>query len=199
MKRLLPAALLALSPGLAGAASEVYGGIGGGFSLLDVSDAPLLIENVAIVAQEFSGSDFSARAFAGFRYGRFIGIEAGYIDFGTINDDVPALTPQGETRTPVGAKVDGWEAYLVGHYPLNQDLTVLGRIGFAGWDYEQEIAGGEFSFKDDGTDLAYGLGMRYRATPRVGLRLDLSYYDVDFADDLWTVTASVTYGWTFDR
>lgn len=199
MKRLLPAVLLAFCPGFAGAASELYGGVGGGFSLLDVKDPPLLIEDTAIVLQEFSGSDFTARAFAGFRYGRFVGIEAGYVDFGTVNDDVGALTQFGETRTTVGAKVDAWEAFLVGHYPLNQDLTLLGRLGFAGWDYEQELAGGEFDFKDDGTDLAYGLGVRYRAGPRVGLRLDLTYYDADFADDLWSVTASLTYGWTFDR
>lgn len=210
MNRFLLASLLLLAQGPSFAAGEVYGGVGGGFSFLEI-DGGVAESDGLLVRQDISGSDFSARAYLGIRYGRFLGLEIGYTDFGTVNDDVP-YGASGFLLGRVNASVDttAVDAFIVGYYPLSQDLSLLARIGVVRWDLDYELSGSasvppffvdfpSLKNSDDGTDLAYGLGAEYRATPRVKLRVDLQYYDLDITDDLWTLTASLKYGIPFGR
>lgn len=180
---LLP--LLALSIATAQAESEVYGGAGIGYSTFK-------LDNV-----DFEDSTLATRAFAGFRYGRYVALEAGYIDFGTAKDQV--VLQFGQPSTTGKIKTDGYDLTLVGRYPFNDELVAFGRIGMLRWDSRKEVEGLPIVGRDDGNDLIWGLGVDFRGTQRIHLRIEAEFVDIEFARSWWLLTTSVMYGFPIGR
>lgn len=179
---LLPV-LLVTAPA-ARADSELYGGIGIGYSTFSVD------------AIDFEGSALATRQFIGFRYGDYVGLEAGYINFGTVNDriiDVP-----GQVTLNQGIETWGYNLSLIGTYPLNEELYAFGKLGAIRWDSEVELQGFPRLLKDDGDGLIGGIGLDYRGTGRFRLRIEGELVDIDFADTWWVATISVIYGIPID-
>lgn len=160
------------------AETDVYAGIGIGYSTFELTDS------------SFEGSDFATRQFVGFNWGDYLGIEGGYINFGTVNDQVP-----GPSGGPINQGVETWgyNLSLVGRYPLNDELDAIAKAGMIRWDSESTLETFPQPTKTDGDDILWGVGLEFRGTGRVHIRVEGEFVDIDFADSWWVLTTSLLY------
>lgn len=177
----VPAGLLAavlMLPGAAEAETEFYGGLGLGYS------------SYKLDSTGFDGSDFGIRQFVGFNWGDYLGVETGYIDFGTAKDNV------GSVFFPVNQTIESWgyDLSLFGRYPLDEELDVFAKVGILRWDARTNFDNSPFSEKEDGDDLLVGVGVDFRGTGRVHVRMQGEIIEADFADSWWMLSASLVYG-----
>lgn len=177
--------LLALVPPPSLAETELYGGLGIGYSTFEVD------------SRDFEGSDFTTRQFLGFTWGDHVGVEAGYIDFGTVDDRVA----QGPGQPALTESIDTWGYNLsvVGRYPVNDELHAFAKLGMLRWDSESRLETFPLATKEDGDDLIWGVGLDFRGSGRVHVRVEGEFVDIAFANSWWVVTSSVMYSFPFGR
>ncbi len=126
------------------------------------------------------GIDDSTTAFrldTGYRFSDWFGIDAAYVNMGTLEADVTILPG---TSSSFEASADGFELGLVGRIPLGDKLAVIGRIGNYWWSGDVSIDGLETS--ESGNDVAYGIGGEFTFTPSFGLTVDWRRYSLDDTD-----------------
>jgi OOP family OmpA-OmpF porin len=97
--------------------------------------------------------DDAWKAFGGYQFNRYFGLEAGYIDLGKVT--TPAATLDSKA----------WQASAVGSLPLTEQFALTGKLGVAQAETETSGFG-----TDHNTDPTYGLGLRYNFTRQFGLR-----------------------------
>lgn len=178
---LMVAALL--SPA-AQAENELYAGVGVGYSTYSINDI------------DFEGANFASRQFVGYTYGDYVGVEAGYINFGTVNDTV--LVAPGEALND-GIKTWGYNLSLVGRYPLNDQLHAIAKLGMVRWDSKATLEGSSLPVKTDGDDLIWGAGLDFRGSNRFHFRVEGEFVNIEFADSWWVLTTSVMYSFPLGR
>jgi OOP family OmpA-OmpF porin len=82
-----------------------------------------------------------------------------------------------------GVELTAWELVVVGLYPVGNNLSIMGKLGFAMWDVDAGFFGSR-----DGTDLTFGLGVQYDLNPKLGIRGQWQRYDIDDNDaDLFSI------------
>jgi hypothetical protein len=166
------------------AETEVYGGIGVGYSTFQ-ADATFQGDPI-----NFEGEDVAVRQFVGLTYGDYAGVEIGYVDFGTVNDRV-VVQPGVSANDAI--KTWGYELALVGRYPLNQELGAFGRVGMIRWDSEETLETYPLPSKQDGDDLIWGIGLDFRGSGRFSMRVQADFVDIAFGNSWWVLTASAYY------
>jgi hypothetical protein len=171
-------AALALLPPAVRAENEFYAGIGIGYSTFELE------------ASNFEGADFATRQFIGFNWGDYLGIEGGYINFGTVNDDVPG---PGVGTINQGVETWGYNLSLAARYPLNDELDALAKAGMIRWDSELTRETFPVPTKVDGDDILWGIGLEFRGTGRLHVRVEGEFVNIDFADSWWVLTTSLLY------
>jgi OOP family OmpA-OmpF porin len=62
----------------------------------------------------------------------------------------------------------------VGLWPLGQNFSLVGKLGFANWEVDAGSRGSQ-----DGTDLTWGLGVQWDFTRNLGLRAMYQRYETD--------------------
>lgn len=115
--------------------------------------------------------------------GFYIGAEVGQADVGSTEDtafkliggyqfhrNIAAEIGYGMLVDKGGAEVNALELVAVGIFPVMNQLSVIGKLGFANVDFEP---GG------DSTDLTYGVGAQYDITRNLGARAQWQRYDSD--------------------
>ena len=134
----------------------------------------------------FKGNDFAWAVWGGYMFSDNFGVEAGWADWGKPDD-----TLQG-----INAEIDasGYQVVLLGVLPLNDNVDLLGKAGFAVWDSEYFIESVSIG-KDDGTDLALGIGARWNTESGIGIRAELEWYDIPDTDRAWLIMAGLQ--WNF--
>ena len=186
MTRLLLALLiLTMVPPTLRAESEIYGGAGIGYSTFSVDPAG------------FEDSGLATRQFLGLRYGKFAAVEVGYLNFGTASDLV--ADPPGSAPINERIKTWGYDLSLVGRYPLNEELAAFGKLGVIRWDSEATLEPVALPNKTSGDDLIYGVGLDFRGSGRVRIRVEAELVDIAFANSWWVLTTSIMYGIPFAR
>lgn len=132
--------------------------------------------------EDFSGLrlDTDANAYrivGGFQFGNYLGIEAGYQNFGDFSEtlDIGGFS----TRTKVAA--DGWTLGGTLGLPLNEQFSLYGRAGVFFWDADVEIDGFSIDVPDDENPY-YGGGAKVDITPRLSLVGDWTRYELDTVD-----------------
>jgi len=101
-----------------------------------------------------------------------VGLELAYIDFGAGQDNLGPATTNYDATALTGFGTVGVDFGLFGFF---------GKLGYASWDLKASQAGlGSASL--DGTDLAYGLGMRLNFSS-LEVRAEYEQFDIDDADD----------------
>ncbi len=202
MTRLFPALLvlpfllfLSLLPQTLRAESEVYGGFGIGYSTFSIDDIDF--GDVSFANPDFEASSFATRLFLGLRYGDYVGLEAGYIDFGTVKDRIGFLQEQPSINYEVESS--GYNLSLVGRYPLNDELAAFGKLGMIRWESEATLESFPLSAREDGTDLITGLGLDFRGSDRFHVRVEAEFVFIEFASSWWVLTTSLVYGIPFAR
>jgi hypothetical protein len=97
-----------------------------------------------------------------------IAIEAAYNDFGSQEDN----------NALVDLAAEGLSAYVVGGVDFGL-FGIFGKLGMVSWD--ADLDGPGLSASEDGTDAAYGLGMRLTFSS-VEARLEYELFDFDGVD-----------------
>jgi OOP family OmpA-OmpF porin len=133
---------------------------------------------------KFDEEDFAWKVFGGYQFGGWLGVEAGYVDFGSID------TRFGSQRYEVDTY--GVDAFAVVGLPIGP-IRIFGKAGGIYWDGDVELNGQKIPDNDDdGLDLAAGLGLEVNILS-VAVRGEIEYFDINDDIIMWTVGAS----WTF--
>ena len=159
---LLLAGLVLSGPARADDATGFY--LGGSFGQSDFKDACEGLNNC-------DDSDTAWKAFAGYSFNQYFGVEGGYIDFGEASVNDVSLTASAEAW--------GITAHAVGSIPIWQGLSLIGRLGAVFWDSEVSgtIGGIPAEASDDGISLAAGVGVQWMFGRNFGLRAEYELFD----------------------
>ena len=81
-------------------------------------------------------------------------------------------------------ELSGVSVSALGAVPIGERFSIFGKIGLFMWDAEaRDTTGGlPFSASDEGTDLAFGVGLGYHFTPHLGVRAEWEMLTTDDAD-----------------
>jgi len=137
----LVAALAASSGTLAQSGSGAYAGI----SIGDAAD-------FGTVVKLYGGAPLDPR----------FGWEVQYTDFGSVNEQTPFGTAKASASALGGS--------LVGHLPLQTNLSGFGKIGVHFVNAKASLAG--VSASDTSTELGFGVGLLWQVAPQWGLRAE---------------------------
>jgi OOP family OmpA-OmpF porin len=175
--RSLQLSVLVLAVSVAGpAAAGSYIGAGAGQASLDACD-----DLKALGATRCDDEDTGFKIFGGIELNENIAFEGSYLDYGevTASDEEDSLSGD---LTAVTFSV-------VGMIPLNEQFSILAKLGFAFWDAEVSVSG-QGSIDENDTDLFLGLGAGFDFTETLGIRGEWERIDVDGDDaDLLSISA----------
>jgi OOP family OmpA-OmpF porin len=216
-KKALPLAIgLALggAGGPAGAAAGWYVGVGGGVTRADdfdeatrgVFEAELVEAGLDTTLGSLDADDdVGVRVFGGFRFNDFFALEGYYVDLGDFEVSVtgPAVVEGGEggevnMRGDIGFEAQGFGIFGVLTYPVGAGFSLLGKAGGMRWDADVPTtinAAGEVTSAttgDDGTDFAWGGGLRYQLTEQ--LAVDVQYEVYTTIEDVELLSGNVIWG-----
>ncbi len=120
-------------------------------------------------------TDTSFKIFGGYTFSPNVSGEIGYLDIG--KGKISTGGP-----TPITANLSGNALYIdaVGNYPLANNFSLLGRIGFA--NAKAKATAGLNSASDSVTKLHIGVGASYDISPILSLRGEWEQVS-DFADN----------------
>jgi OOP family OmpA-OmpF porin len=118
----------------------------------------------------YDDEDTAFSVFGGYEFNPYIGVEAGYVDFGKVQAD-----------KRMGPELEGDTAYLtaVGTLPITDSFSAYAKAGFHSWNLDSDLVSNS---DDSGTDPTYGLGVQYRFTDRLALRGEYSRFEAEDAD-----------------
>jgi hypothetical protein len=155
--------------------------IGGGAYYSDMNDwDDLDLENIEIEDITFGGSSFSYNVQVGYRFNKWLSLDASYTDLGDYEADVESNGFRQEFD------VDAFTFGGMVSVPL-WILDLYGRAGVADWKFDGPLV------DRDGTDAYYGLGLAFN----IGGSLDLygEWLQYDFATRINNFGLGVR--WTF--
>ena len=112
--------------------------------------------------------DTAWKAFGGYQLNRNFAVEFGYTNLGEVSASGGGVN--------ISVESTAWELVGVGSFPLANQFSVYGKLGFfrAEAEVSSNIAGGSGSKTT--TDLTYGLGVRYDFSRNLGLRAEWQRY-----------------------
>ncbi len=168
-KAILATALFMASTATWAADNGIYLGASLGQANVDIDQGPLQVD----------GDDTGFKLIAGIRPLDWFGIEASYVNFGEVEDGILA------------AESDGISAFGVFFAPVGP-IDVFAKAGFISFDTTVELDGRGDIFREDGTDLAYGVGLQFRLLS-LSVRAEYEKFDIDDVKDANMLSIGVTY------
>lgn len=163
---------------------------------------------------EIDGDDIGFKLFGGYMFTENFGIEAGYVDFGSHDDDFSftetGFLPEGgsfevDVDGEVEIEASGFTLAGVGVLPVGP-VELFAKVGLIVWDADVSASatanfgeGGTERFSEsdglDGEDLMYGVGASW-AFGDLAVRAEYENYDIDDVDstELWSI--GLTYRFT---
>jgi len=132
----------------------------------------------------FDASDTTYKAFVGFHFLKFLGLEASYVDFGSLED----------TSAGIDLSVDStaYDLFLLGVLPLGSHFELFAKAGLFMWDRNADASGAVTGTDtDSGTDPVYGAGMSIIFGKHIGLRLEYERYGMSDVDKLEQESAGI--------
>ena len=129
--------------------------------------------------EDFSGFNIDTDANAyrivgGFQFGDYLGLEAGYHNFGDFAETVDL----GGFTSLTEVTADGWTLGGTLGLPLNEQFSLYGRAGVFFWDADVEVDGFSINVPEDENPY-YGGGARVDVTSQLSLIGDWTRYELD--------------------
>ena len=178
MRKLLLIMVLTLTAGVAQADNGFFY-LGAGISRSKLSD----------IAPSGGLADIdttSWKAYAGFRPISLLAIEADYLDLGSETSTFVSASAHSDAKAFAG--------YAVGFLPIPLPyLDVFGKAGLARWRLSGSTSvppGSLFSFSNEGTEFAWGIGTQLHAG-NIGGRLEYEYFKIPNTNGARIVSLSV--------
>lgn len=116
----------------------------------------------------------------GYDFTPFIGAEL-EAQFGVWDDTVNL---GGGLTADVGLNY-GVAGFMKAQYPVAEQLSVFGRVGYAWAEFDASAAG--LSFQDDDDGLAYGVGAEWAFSGPNAIRFDYTRYSFEGDANVWTL------------
>ena len=133
----------------------------------------------------FDEDDFAWKIFAGYNFGITpvfdLGIEGGYVNLGSPSGDV-----LGES---VALEATGFDLFGVIGFDIGP-VGLFGKVGYLSWDVEGVID--DFAESIDGSDIAYGVGLRFNLAS-VEIRGEYELFDIEDAEDVSMYSVGLAY------
>ena len=180
LKLLLCGALIAAPLGFAQA------GESGGYIGASVGSAAIEFTDADPNVPPFDEDDFAWKVFGGYNFGITpvfdLGVELGYVNLGK-----PSMEAQGET---LSIEVTGFDLFGVIGFDIGP-VGLFGKVGYVSWDAEALVNGIDAG-SIDGSDVAYGLGLRFNLAS-VEIRGEYELFDIEDADDVAMYSLGLAY------
>lgn len=177
MNRMLPLSLATAA--LFGAAAPAFAAdngfyVYGSAGLTDTggrksqADATIVNAGVTTFTSSADEKDRGYKAQLGYRFNRYFAVEGGYMDLGRYTYHAVATVPVA-TRDGKGP-MDGWNLLAVGSLPLNDQFSLIGKLGVAAQRMKFHCEGTGIACTNpersaNGTSLQYGAGVEWAFTP----------------------------------
>ena len=177
------AALLVSFIVFAPAESEAGGYIGGSIGQSYIE----LDAGTQAVPASFDEEDFGWKLMAGYNFDFAVitlGVEADYVDFGAPSGDVLGSQIEVDANGFAGFGTAGFDLGPVG---------VFAKLGVISWDASFSVDGFDAG-SDDGTDTAYGVGVKF-GLGSVEIRGEYEIYDIEDSDDVAMLSVGLV--WRF--
>jgi len=177
------AALLVSFIVFAPAESEAGGYIGGSIGQSYIA----LDTGTVAVPANFDEEDFGWKLMAGYNFDFAVitlGVEADYVDFGAPSADVLGSQLEVDANGFAGFGTVGFDLGPVG---------VFAKLGVISWDASFSVDGFDAG-SDDGTDPAYGVGVKF-GLASVEIRGEYEIYDIEDSDDVAMLSVGLV--WRF--
>jgi OOP family OmpA-OmpF porin len=216
-KKVLPAVLgIALAMAVdapALAAAGWYLGVGAGgteaadLDSISASDVEAAFSGTGLQAtiSNFSADDSDSgwKVFGGFRFNDHFAIEAFYTDLSFFNASVSGTVDDGsgpvDFSADTGLDPRGFGVYGVLEFPVFWRFSLVGKAGGIHWDadvpvsFSSSAGSGDVSVGDDGTDFAWGGGLRYRVTDNLAVEVQYESFDI-IETDIELISGGVLWG-----
>lgn len=184
------AAVVAGGMPLAANAGGFYVGAGIGMASYESAE---FVDCFGDCSDNFSDDDFAYGLFAGYQVTDAVGVELGYWDWGSGDDDFEGAQAEVEPSMIT--------VMAVGTAPLAQNWAIFGKAGVAMLDIDATATfdGGEGccteSGSSDSTDLALGGGVQWNIG-NFGIRGEALWVDAEDADEamMWGVSGLWRFG-----
>jgi OOP family OmpA-OmpF porin len=139
---------------------------------------------VSINDVNFDKSDTGWKAFVGYNFLPYFGVEAGYVDFGSPSDN-------GFGGQNIQVELSGEELFLVGDLPIGPvDLFVKA----GGIQAKAQIHAGFFGSEDDNDQYAaWGAGVAYNFAKKFAVRAEYEGYHASNVDQWYLLSIGLTY------
>lgn len=173
---------------LAASAQSWYLGASGGQSAIQASPADvetgfLLDDGFTASATTLDKTDTAWKAYAGYRFNRFLAVEMGYADLGkaSFNTTIVAAPPGTMPAPPfpihATATARGGFLSAIAHWPVTQSFSLFTKVGAFRSDAEfTEVIEGtgitRVSRTELRTDANYGAGLQWMFSASVGARVE---------------------------
>jgi len=134
------------------------------------------------------------KIFGGYMFNRHFGFESAYVRLGDVS-----YSGVFSSLAVTGGKLEvrGFNVAAVGNFPVNEQLSVFGKIGLFFWEAEANdttASIGAFSAADEGSDVSFGVGVGYEFTRNLGVRAEWELFKVAEAD---ATLVSIGFLWRF--
>ena len=113
----------------------------------------------------FDEDDIGWKAYGGYNFIKYFGLELDYRDMGTMSD------------SSISADVTAAALSARGILPLGKHFELSARLGYMAWDFKVEN-----DESDDDFDLTYGLGAAVIIGSHFEIRLEYEVLEIDFSD-----------------
>ncbi len=150
-------------PGIAVADGHWF--LGGGIGTANIDES--------IDGFQFDSDSTSYRLFGGYQFNNYFGLEAGYLDLGSFNEQVLV----NGAIVPVSADADGFTFAAMGRAPVGEKLALHASIGSFFWDGANTIAGVDDNVSD--ANIFFGVGLSISLTNNTSIRGDAVRYELD--------------------
>lgn len=148
------------------------------------------------LGQIFDGDDESFGLGLGFRFGKYLAVQAEYQDLGSIpgfGTPCPPGEPCIEILVPLEADNTAISVTALPQWPISDRFFVYGKFGFVSWesDVSEALDAGERFIDDlDDEELIYGAGLRLLLPGPFGV---FAEYEL-IADTFEILSVGVTWG-----
>jgi hypothetical protein len=140
---------------------------------------------IDVTSTEFDESDFSWKAFAGFRFIKYFGMKVEYLDLGSPEASLPSIGD-------VAVQGTAWNVAAEGVLPIGEHFELFATLGYVFWEFDSSDSG-ILSDDDSGEDLNYGVGGAFIIGKHVGIRAEWQRFDAGGVTNVDVLTAGVDF------
>ncbi len=183
---------LAMVPAISAQAQENTGGpyLGVGWSQFNV-DVDNLSDAGTTAGNIIDSDDNAWKAFVGWRFNPYFGLELAYVDLGAPSDRFEGSGTRGNYELDIS----GFTPYLIGTIPLGP-VELFGKVGYYFYDVDLQLdldsPGPDIDSSSSRQDFVYGGGIGMTFAEHLHVRAEYELIDLENAgnsDALWLSAA----------